>query len=107
MSRFLREGLQGETFPVQAVRMELNHCHFPDDASHTSGLLGKDAAVMKLVAMHDLMYRWDSFVLVSMELPLCPMQTLPHSRGMLQTPGVLTPKSPLTGGRKLEIFLQF
>jgi hypothetical protein len=37
--------------------------------------------------------------------PLCPIQTLPNSHGMLYIPNVLNPNVSLTGGRWLNIFL--
>jgi hypothetical protein len=33
------------------------------------------------------------------------MYTLPHSHGILYMPGVFSPSSSFTGGKKLDIFL--
>lgn len=39
---------------------------------------------------------WCSFNLVPMEESVCPVQTLPHSQGILYMPGILNPQLSLT-----------
>jgi hypothetical protein len=51
------------------------------------------------------MCRWYSLILVSIDRPVCPMYTWPHSQRRLYTTGVHSPRSSFTGRRKLEIFL--
>jgi hypothetical protein len=49
-------------------------------------------------------WRWCSLTLVSMEWPVCSIQTWPHFQVTLYTPGVSSPRSSFTGQRKLGIF---
>jgi len=48
---------------------------------------------------------WHFLILVSMEWPVCPLQTLIHSQTMLYTLGIFKPMSSLMGQRKLATFL--
>jgi hypothetical protein len=40
-----------------------------------------------------------SLIQIWMDQRLCPIYLLPHSQGMLYTPGILNPKASLTSGR--------
>jgi hypothetical protein len=50
--------------------------------------------------------RWCSFNLMSTERPVCSLWTLPHSQGILSTPGVLSPRCFLIGRRRLDNFIR-
>jgi hypothetical protein len=63
------------------------------------------SAAADLSSYASIIYLLCSLIRSWTDRPLCSIQNLPHSHGMLYIPGVLKPNAPLTGGRWLNIFL--